>query len=332
MPPSPKNLPAIIDYWMSYFKRASLLLPGSRPGFNHALKLSHTTIDPKRVHSIGTFSNPEMTYRYSLSSDIPKYSTGVLTALMDELSTDACFRVGLPSAPGLSLQFQTELVDKTKAMKFFNGQDDMHKEVDIINTVSKLGRTIAHTRTDFRCSQTQSLIAFSSHVKYMPTGLPSLDFLLRYPKIHDIYIDNAFRYSTIRVYDEKALSQVIGPHLQFDRDRGEGKPYATFTVTTEHTNPFGAMHGGCQAIVMEDVALDFVRNELSNDDVIVEALQMEFMSPGKQGPIDVYCEVIGTSVDDTVEERVSTMHVRVQLRLQANNRLCTEGRLRVSLV
>lgn len=303
-----------------------MLLPGSKPGFNHAMKLSHQTMDRNRIHSIGTPSSPELIYRFTLSTDIPKYSTGIFTSLMDELSTDACFRIGLPSAPGLSLQFQTEIVDKTRAVEFFGNAGGIHDEVDIINTVAKLGRTIAHTRTDFRCSKTSGLIAFASQVKYMPTGVLWLDFLLRYPKIHELYVNYALRSTSIPVYEEKSLAIVIDQHLQFHTPQNAGDPSATFTVNTEHTNPFGAMHGGCQAIVMEKVALDFVRNKLSIDQVIVEAMQMEFLSPGQQGPIDVYCEIIGGSGDQR------SVHLRVQLRLRKNNRLCTEGKLRISVV
>jgi acyl-coenzyme A thioesterase PaaI-like protein len=306
-----------------------MLLPGSRPGFNHALKLSHQTMDPKRIQSIGTTSDPELTYRYSLSPDIPKYSTGIFTALMDELSTDACFRVGLPSPPGLSLQFQTELVDVSRAVEFFANLSGCHDEVDIINTVSKLGRTIAHTRTDFRCSTTSRLIAFSSHVKYMPTGLVWLDLLLRNSKIHDFYIDYALRHTNIPVYEGKALATVISEHLDFPSATA-----STFTCTTEHTNPFGAMHGGCQAILMERVALEFVQAKLADaghqhQQLIVEAMQVEFLSAGQQGPLVVVCESIGESYENGNRKG---MHVRVQLRIKKNNRLCSEGKLRISTV
>ena len=335
-------------------------------------------MDPKRIISIGTSSNPELVYRYTLSPDVPKYSTGLFTALMDELSTDACFRVGQPSAPGLTLQFQTELVNPTAVMNFFRNHahnHDRHQEVDIINSVSKLGKTIAHTRTEFRCSETATLLAYASQVKYMPTGMFWLDTLLRHPTLHDWFIDAVFRVRTIHQYEQKPLVEVISQSLRSypthamsgegmpvtlpnDKEANQGTKYppptpllcATFTATTEHTNPFGALHGGCHAMVMEQVALDFARTHLSSpsssvtattsDDnpvmMIVEAMQLEFFSPGIQGPIDVYCEMIGndesssTSTTSGSEHPRRILHVRVQLRTRKNNRLSSEGKLRLS--
>jgi acyl-coenzyme A thioesterase PaaI-like protein len=235
-----------------------------------------------------------------------------------------------------------------------------------------LGKTIAHTRTEFRCSKTATLLAYASQVKYMPTGLFWLDTLLRYPTLHDWYIDTVCRVRTIPNYEQKSLVSLISEHLQTfpprptseegttgaqpnDKEATKGTkeppspPFlcATFTVTTEHTNPFGALHGGCHAMVMEQVALDFARTQLSStssstttttsDDnpamMIVEAMQLEFLSPGIQGPIDVYCEIIGndesTGSGSSSEQRRS-LHVRVQLRTRKNNRLSSEGKLRIS--
>lgn len=329
--PAQQSSRKVVEYLMSHFKKASMILPGSTPGFNHALKLSYQTMDPARIVSIGTASHPELTYRYSLSPDVPRYSTGLLTALMDEISTDACFRVGMPSAAGLTLQFQTELVDKNKAIDIFSNRDGRHNEIDIVNKVSKLGKTIAHTRTDFKCPETANVIAFASQVKYMPSGIPWLDFLLKYPKLHDFGIDLVNRFASTPVYEERALAAVIEPHLDMHMEKlkneSESAPCATFTVTTEHTNPFRVMHGGCQAVVLEEVAMEFARTKLAAKEVICEAMQLEFLGAGQLGEIDIFCESLGDMYQSGDQKG---LHVRVQMRLRKNNRLCTEGNLRIS--
>ena len=38
---------------------AFMSVPGSKPGFNHAQKLSYQTMDPNRVDSIGTKFEPQ---------------------------------------------------------------------------------------------------------------------------------------------------------------------------------------------------------------------------------------------------------------------------------
>lgn len=335
-----KNSSAVIDYLLLNFKHASELLPGSRPGFNHALKLSSSTIESQRIR-VGTSSTirqeGDWTYRYKLSPQVPKYSVGLLTALMDELSTDAVFRVGLPAAPGLSLQMQTELVDKKKAWDFFH--DPTKPELDIINTVAKLGKTISHTRTDFRCPNSKDLIAFSSHVKYMPSGSFFMDVLFRNRILYDLYVSYSLRTTTIRTYDEKSLlSEVILPHLTYhhvidaDSDVDDTTPQATFQVNTEHTNPFGALHGGCHAMIMEVVAQSYAANRFqTTGNIVLEAMQVEYLSAGQQGPVDVYCETLGEYESSSVQTG-TTLHVKVLIKQQTNGRVSSEGKLRFSVI
>lgn len=325
---------SLVDYVMLHFKKGQTLLPGSRPGFSHALKLSHSTIDPSRI-SIGDSTKKQWNYRYRLSPHVPKYSVGLFTALMDDLSTDACFRVGLPSAPGLSLQMQTEVVDKVKARERFLNPTEENSEVDIINSVTKLGKTISHTRTDFRCAQTQELICFSSHVKYMPSGSAMLDQLFGNRFLYEWYLWLALQESKIPVYEEKPLlDDVIRSNLEYCVDnaaRSEqsdgSRPLATFNCSTEHTNPFGALHGGCHAMVMEQVALTHARSVLHSDNILLEAMQVEYISAGPTGPVDVYCENIG---EPSFHEDGQSIHVRVFIKQPKSGRICSEGKLRLS--
>ena len=141
-------LKAILD-----FIKSGNLRPGSKPGFGHALKLSYNTIAPERL-SLGGSSGRALVYRYRFSNDVPTPSVSLLTAIMDELSTDAVFGTGLPAAPGLSLQMQTEIY----AVSDDDDADDadllLLKEVDVVNEVRKLGRKVTHTQTDFLCTKT----------------------------------------------------------------------------------------------------------------------------------------------------------------------------------
>jgi acyl-coenzyme A thioesterase PaaI-like protein len=354
----PKTHKAVVDYLFQNFKKGQSLLAGSRPGFCHALKLSHQTMDPQRVISIGDDDSSSnlnnhnkklWSYRYQLSPHVPKYTVGLLTALMDELSTDACFRVGLPSPPGVSLQMQTEVVSKAKALDHFMNNDTRGGEVDIINSVTKLGKSIAHTRTDFRCATTQELIAFSSHVKYMPTGSRLMDILFRNSLIYEWYLWWMLDPTKIPMYEEKALLEdVLLSNLKYHdapplsststnkNDNGNpAPPLASFTVTTEHTNPFGSLHGGCHAMIMEQVAISYAHqnsamfnphnNNSNNDNILLEAMQVEYLSAGQPGLVDVSCETIDSDDENGI------IHVRVFIRQQTNGRLCSEGKLRLSV-
>lgn len=329
-----KNASSIIDYVMLHFKKGQTLLSGSRPGFCHALKLSHSTIDPSRI-SIGSSDKKQWNYRYQLSSDVPQYSVGLLTALMDELSTDACFRVGLPAPAGLSLQMQTEVVDKVKARERFQNPTSENSQVDIINSVTKLGKSISHTRTDFRCANTQELLAFSSHVKYMPTGSPFMDLMFRNRFIYEWAIWYALQDDKIPRYEEKPLVEgVLLPFLEYKNSTAIASeqpdtslPHATLSVTTEHTNAFGGLHGGCHAMIMEQVATKFAQEKLKSSSIMLEAMQVEYVSAGPQKPVDIYCETIGAP---SSHGGVDTIHVRVFIKQQENGRICSEGKLRLS--
>jgi acyl-coenzyme A thioesterase PaaI-like protein len=292
------------------FIKAGNLQPASKPGFGHALKLSYNTISKERL-SID--SEQSLTYRYRFSPDVPKPSIGILTAIQDELSTNACFRVGQPSAPGLSLQMQTELLVKdfpASAME----------EMDILNTVTKLGRTISHTRTDFFCTKSQQRLAHSTHVKFMPSGSRILDWLFNSPALWKLYVQLYLaRIDTLPLYEEKPLiKDVIQSHLEF-----QGQGAATFHVTREHTNPFGALHGGCHAIVMEQVGQAYAKAELASEKVQLEMIQIEYLGAAK-GAVEIVATTLGRIEHDSSSTK--TIHVRVVLK--RGERILSDGKLR----
>lgn len=295
--------PSLVDYVYEHFVKGAAVQKGSNPGFGHALKLSYNTIDKSQL-SVGPKS---LNYCYKLSSDVPKFTVGLLTAIMDELSTNACFRVGLPCPPGVSLQMHTELVDHIDL-------STIHEtEMNVINIVTKLGKTVSHTRTEFRLVDTNQLIAYSSHVKYMPTGNTIFDMVMTNRTLYNLFERFYLRKIKLPYFDQKPLfKDVVQSHLEF---HGLGR--ATFHITREHTNPFGALHGGCHAMIMETVAEPLAKTQLQTDQVHLHGLHIQFLSPAK-GSIDVVCEIIhGTS---------TTLQVRVLLK--RGDKVLSEGKLR----
>jgi acyl-coenzyme A thioesterase PaaI-like protein len=331
----------LVDYIYSHFIKGGSVQKGSNPGFAHAMKLSYQTIDKNRFSVEGpsnNTSNPNcLSYRYRLSKDVPKWTVGLLTALMDELSTDACFRVGLPCPPGVSLQMQTELVDGTTSLT--TEEEDHEEEMDVVNIVTKLGKTVSHTRTEFRWATSQKLVAFSSHVKYMPTGSRILDVVFKSRFLYDFLERWYLRKLKLPWYDEQPLFEsVLQSHIEF-HGLVDGSGRATFHMTREHTNPHGALHGGCHAMIMEYVAESFAKAELVSNykkkgavvvNVVLQAMQIEFLSAAK-GSINVLCETINSSDNDSSAVSSSgTLQVRVLLK--RGERTCSEGKLRFSAV
>lgn len=230
MSSSKKNVvPLIMD-----FIKGGNSQPASKPGFGHAVKLSYNVIAKERLSWNET--KKSLTYRYKFVNNTPA-STGLLVALMDELTTDACFGYGQPSAPGLSLQMQMQLVSGGPLLSTYS-------ELDIVSTVTKLGRTISFVKCDFYDTTTTAgkLVAFGSHVKYMPTGSFFTDLVFTKSWAWNLYTSVLLGKSSPKYYEEKDLiKEVIGAHLDY-----QGLGSATFNITEEHMNPFGGMHvSGC---------------------------------------------------------------------------------------
>jgi len=326
---APTHSVAAVESLLTFLKGGGLQ-PGSKPGFGHSLRLSYNTLNKERV-SVSD-NKKTLTYRYCFAEHATHPSVGLYTALMDELTTDACFIAVSPHPPGVSLQMQTELLVKDHHKK---PQEALPKYVDIVNTVTKLGRTVSHTRTDFVCASTQTLLAFSSHVKYMPTGSRLLDFLFTNKFVYRIYGQYLLpQQGDPKLYPKRELrKEVIGSSLEH---HGLGR--ASFHITREHTNPFGAMHGGCHAMVMEQAAEAYAKVELLKENeapaenkkctgdsplVLLEAMHIDFLGAAK-GTVDVLCETIG-KVDGE-----PSIHLRVML--MQNEKILSEGKLRYSLL
>eukprot|EP00934_Nitzschia_sp_Nitz4_P004418 Nitzschia sp. Nitz4//scaffold103_size77763//13148//14080//NITZ4_005440-RA/size77763-processed-gene-0.4-mRNA-1//1//CDS//3329532313//4408//frame0 len=289
----------------SSFIKASGTQKGCKPGFGHALKLSYNTIDPKRLSG----DAQSLTYRYKLSPDVPKFTLSLLTAIMDELSTDAIFHMGNPSPPGLSVHLQTELVSIASL--------DSYDELDVVNVITKLGRKLAFTRTEFICPQTKELVAVSTHIKYLPTGSIFMDAIFTSPMLWDFFHHIQIRSFKVPFFEEKPLfEETIKKNLEY-----KGPSTATFQVTKEHTNPFGSLHGGCHAILMETVAETFAKAQLKCDKVRLDEIDVEYLGIGKD-TMAIVCQTLGAS---------TTGVLRVQVELRRAGRVSSRGKLRFSV-
>jgi hypothetical protein len=218
MSSSSKVIPSVID-----FIKTGNNQPAAKPGFGHAVRLSYNMIAKQNL----SWKDRSLTYRYTFNENVDKATPGLFMAIMDELTTSACFCVGQPSAPGTSLNMQVEL-----AAGAHNLQPD---DMDVVSTVVKLGRKISFTRCEFY--QDQKVIAVGSHVMYMPTGSLFLDLVCNKAWAWNLYI--WFEGNKLPdQYEEKHLWKgVIRPYLEY-HSVGD----ATFSMNGEHVNPFGGLH------------------------------------------------------------------------------------------
>ena len=124
-----------------------------------------------------------------------------------------------------------------------------HEYLDIVNTTTKTGRILAHIRTEY-ITPDQQLIGHSTHIKYLPTGNFFMDtFVQYYPPWQSPWLVQRLLSSTLSVPATterpefpagiKAAHENIQDSLNVSNDG-----HAEFTMTHEHTNALGALHGG----------------------------------------------------------------------------------------
>ncbi|CAJ1965083.1 unnamed protein product [Cylindrotheca closterium] len=282
-------------------------------GFEHSIGLSYQNIQMDRLSVDAT----KLSYRYPLGC---KYvgnqrvlSPGLATALMDELSTQL-IGGGALAPPGVSVSFHTHWFPRRL------DKEDLDIEyVDIINTITKAGKTIAHTRTEF-VTPDQQMIGYSTHVKFLPTGNFFLDTLMSsYPPWQSSALSNfANRWlptasSTTTTEQDARSPATVAHELVQERltmtSSELGK--AQFQMTDEHTNGFGGLHGGCITMVMEKVAEPYAQEKLGGvNSIEMESLQVQFLAAGRGKPqLQVSCQTI----DHIVQDDRQILMVRVDI-------------------
>lgn len=247
-------------------------------GFETPLRLTYFTMNPNLMQLTGKV----FTYRYTITPGIcwngPSVSLSTYLAMIDSLTTFAivgAHEATSSSRPGVSVHLQAELNPAVTPPT---------KEIDIISTITKLGRTLAFIRAEVRTVDTGDLVCFASHIKYLPTGSWFMDFLFSswgWPlfKLNTQHLPEVSAPKVISIQD------TIKPHLVY-----QGLGQATLSVRREHTNPFGSLHGGCQAILMEMVSQALAKDELKSDQITLESLQVDYSSNGK-GSVNISSEV-----------------------------------------
>ena len=248
-------------------------------GFETPLRLTYFTMNPNQMQLTGKV----FTYRYMITPGVcwngHSVSLSTYLAMIDSLTTFAivgAHESTLSSRPGVSVHLQAELNPAVTPPT---------KEVDIVSTITKLGRTMAFIRAEVRTVDTGDLVCFASHIKYLPTGSWFMDFLFSrwgwpFLKMNVKRLPEAFAPEVISIQD------TITPYLVH---RGLGQ--ATLSIQREHTNPFGSLHGGCQAILMEMVSQTLAKEELKSDNITLESLQVDYASSGK-GSVDISSQVL----------------------------------------
>eukprot|EP00543_Licmophora_paradoxa_P006852 CAMPEP_0202448448 /NCGR_PEP_ID=MMETSP1360-20130828/7261_1 /ASSEMBLY_ACC=CAM_ASM_000848 /TAXON_ID=515479 /ORGANISM="Licmophora paradoxa, Strain CCMP2313" /LENGTH=214 /DNA_ID=CAMNT_0049066023 /DNA_START=392 /DNA_END=1032 /DNA_ORIENTATION=+ len=193
----------------------------------------------------------------------------------------------------------------------------------------------------------------------MPTGSWLLDLVFNTKFGFGLYKMLCLPDTTVpEKYPEVSLERSMGGNLEFcdhqDSDNQNQnqnhKGEATFHMNGEHVNPFGSMHGGCHAVLMEMCGEKFIRTLLNNNNnnnntsliVVLEAIQIDFISAARGSEVKIVCEELQrrkvveeestTTTATTTTESAVQIHLRVRLKRPSDGKTISDGKLRFSAV
>jgi acyl-coenzyme A thioesterase PaaI-like protein len=280
------------------------------PSFSGALGLHHESISASQV----SFDSDQLTLRLPVTQRIrlPRQESVALStylAIIDDVTTWALV-LGDPerSRPGVSISLRGEWAK--------NGHRPS-EEVDIITSITKIGRNVGFVRAEVRDAATGHPICFASHIKYLPMGV-FVDLML-----------SSYGWNATMLYAEHIISSPnkgdpppladLFESLKFVSDNR-----ATFERSSVHASLGGPMHGGCQAVLMELVASEVAKRELGASAVRLDSMHVEYISVPSSKTFEVDVQV------NSKDGAKSSVALRVQLL--GGGKTKSEGTLRFSPV
>jgi len=192
-------------------------------------------------------------------------SLATYTSILDEVTTLSITSAAKTNPrPGVSVTMQSQ---------WGPGRADVEdgrpppEEVDIVTTITKMGRTLGFVRAEIRDpSNNDSLICYFDHVKYLPTGWM---FGMMLTPVGMWCLDPVLRY-IVPFFRNNKGSSISNSNSNKDDDHARmmdsfqqtSDTTATFRWGPQHANGFGGLHGGVQAILMERLGRTVAQIEL----------------------------------------------------------------------
>ncbi|MGK3740088.1 MAG: hypothetical protein ACI8RD_006298 [Bacillariaceae sp.] len=252
----------------------------SNDRLRHLFEDPHYEHEQRRVGIKSQQHQQQVRHRHNLSTYM---------SIMDEVTT-----FGLISAtpqyprPGVSVTMQSQWGPQKMASSSLsvvtpttdNNDNDksssliLGEEVDIVTTITKMGRNLGFVRAEVRDPSTGGVICFFDHVKYLPPGFL---FSIILTPIGRWFVDNIYlRYNNIH-HKRSVIAPTQNNNDDYNNDdNNNGNDYsgimdsfritsdttASFRFGSQHTNGLGGLHGGVQAILMERLGQVVARNEI----------------------------------------------------------------------
>lgn len=197
--------------------------------------------------------------RLSHNNDPKRMPLSAFCAIFDELTTLALVVEDKKTRPGVSVHLSAQFVEPTLA---HHGN-----KIDFYVKVLKVGNAFGFTEAEAVCADSGKTICIGQHTKFLPVGSWVQDFVLGPALPLTWWFASKLKYPEGR----SSLKDIdpIEDMLLIDGDK--------FSVSSNHCNPLGAFHGGCQAMLLEKIAF----KERKHDDSQLHSMSVTYMSSAK---------------------------------------------------
>lgn len=233
-----------------------------------------------------------------------KFPLSAYLTVLDETTTWAIMARDKKHRPGVSTSLSAVLGPAGMAGQGFDPGD----VVDIHVSVTKIGRYLGFANAKVIHDETGEIVCIGSHTKFLPMGLlvetltgKLLPMVKMYAStIQKVHHDDDDKSNVSN--EQKCLT--IDDLLELDNLSDDGKK-ASFTMQRYHGNLMGAMHGGCQAMLMEMVGYQAASNALHTNTPQLQSMNVTYMSgASKSLDIEVDCIHVQKEVDATMKVKL----------------------------
>lgn len=247
------------------FVRLQARLEPNKPIFSHFLGLTVAATDddcsaPVRTDRFSFNDQQELVFRYrfpddqrfdQLQTNEPSLST--YTSILDELTTYAVASAPKKDPrPGISVTMSSQWGPSARKATL--------KEVDIVTTITKRGRTLAFMRAEVRDPKDNGVICYHEHVKYLPLGRLFSWILSPFGTwCLNLFLNYLAPYFS--KFQKKEANHDYDPNI-LETYQQTSDTTATFRYGAKHCNPLGGFHGGMHTILMEKLGTVVAQAEL----------------------------------------------------------------------
>jgi len=240
-----------------------------------------------------------ISFRYTIPKEIcmsaktgrdlfSEVTLSALLSLFDEVTSWLIMSVDRRKRGGVSVALGCHLADTHVAMP------EAGDVVEILAKVDKIGRNLGFASFEARRVDTGQRICIGYHTKFLPMGW--LFETAMGPYLYPITRAAVMHFSSEKAEngEGQSLSDLLKIGVINDNgtsDSTSSSSKYTFNITDDHWNAVGTLHGGCQAMIYEEVGRRIMQAECSanslsaadNNLLHLESIHIDYLTTESKG-------------------------------------------------